>query len=174
MHGRCLTTLRQCDGMRSPLEAAKEWKGELRIQILPLLLVTDVYGDSYAHGDGDVELWKAAASTNLLTEMDIASPKREGFIGRWNMPFLRWLKSMSVATQEEVAVYYDHERGDTPYEYVLWVSSPASPDGPYERFGISSHGGMDEAEWELDVVRYADGRSEIEERGQCDEPPHYL
>ncbi|RZJ09283.1 MAG: hypothetical protein EOP39_11870 [Rubrivivax sp.] len=160
--------------MRSALEAATEWEGELRIQILPFLLVTDIYGDSYAHDDGDVAVWKAAVATNLLAEADITSPKHEGFIGRWNMPFVRWLKSISIAAQEELAIYYDHERGDTPYEYVSWASSPASIGGPCERFGISSHGGMDEPEWEFDVVRFADGRSEVEERGPCDDPPHYL
>ena len=174
VQGSCLKSLRLSNTVRSAIEQATEWDGKLRIEILHLLLLTDVYGHSYQHSEHDVELWKTAASTNLLTEIDITNPRHEGLIGRWNLPLLRWLKGISIATQETFIIDYDHERGDTPYEYVWWASSPASAKESSETFGLSSHGGMDEAEWKFEIVRFADGRSQVKEEGQCGDPPRYL
>jgi len=167
-------SLCQSSTLRSAVEHATEWDGGLRIDVLPLLLLTDAYGEPYAQPEHEIALWGTAASTGLLTEVDLTNPRHEGFIGRWNLPFLRWLKGISIATQEALTVYYDHERGDTPYEYAWWVSSPGSAEGPSETFALSSYGGMDEAEWEFEVVRFPDGRSEVTESGECDEPPRYL
>jgi hypothetical protein len=174
VQGSCLKSLCQSSALRSAVQQATEWEGELRIDVLPLLLLTDAYGEQYAQAQHDIALWKGAASSGLLTEVDLTSPKYEGFIGRWNLPLLHWLKDISVATQDSLTVYYAHERGDTPYEYARWSSSPVSAQGPSETFALSSYGGMDEAEWEFEVVRFADGRSEVAESGECDEPPRYL
>lgn len=156
------------------MERASEWDGELRIDVLPQLLLTNVYGDPCSQDEDEVALWKRSPSEDLLVEQDIANPKHQALIGEWNLAFLRWLKAISTATQEQVTVSYDHERGDTPYEYVWWVASPVSETTPYETFGLASHGGMDEAEWEFEIFRFADGRSEVHESGQCEDPPRYL
>jgi hypothetical protein len=174
VQGACVALLCRSDTVRSAIKEATEWDGELRIDVLPLLLLTDVYGDEAQQNVDDVALWGLSTAHGLLTEADIANPRHVGFIGQWNLPFLRWLRSISVATDEQLTVSYDHERGDTPYEYAWWVSSPVAPEGPCEVFGLASHGGRDEAEWEFEVVRFTDGRSKANESGQCDDPPRYL
>lgn len=83
------------------------------------------------------------------------------------------LKSISTATQEQFTVSYDHERGDTPYEDAWWASTPLS-ETPYETFGLASYGGMDEAEWTLEISRFSDDRSEVIESGQWEDPPRYI
>lgn len=172
--GKCLESLSKSEAIRTAIERASECDGELRIDVLPQLLITDVYGRPCSQEEGEIVLWKKSPSGNLLVEQDITNPKHQALIGEWNLPFLRWLKSISSATQERFTIDYNHERGDTPYEYVWWVSSPVSETEPYETFGLASHGGMDEAEWEFEIFRFSDGRSEVHENGQCDDPPRYL
>jgi len=173
--GSCLKHLAQCVGLRDAVQGATEWEGELRIHILPLLLLEDVYGDSYEQSEKDLVLWNGVnASSQLLAEQDFLSPEIVGYIGRWNLPFLRWLKFISTATGEGCSIYYDHERGDTPYEYVWWLSAPNSPGEDCETFGFASYGGSDESEWEREVVRFADGRVEVSESGESGESPLYL
>ena len=93
-----------------------------------------------------------------MFETDLGSPDYEGYIGKWNIRFLQWLKTISLATGEEVEIEYEHERGDYLYEVVWWSSTPASADGQVEVFGIQSHDGMIDPEWRREAVRYADGR----------------
>ena len=172
--GKCLESLSQSEAIRAAIARASEWDVELRIDVLPQLLLTNVYGDRCSQDEGEILLWKNTPSENLLVEPDITNPKHQPLIGEWNLPFLQWLNSISIATQERFAVDYDHERGDTPYEYVWWVSSPVSKTEPCETFGLASHGGMNEAEWEFEIIRFSDGRSEVHENGQYDDPPRYL
>lgn len=172
--GRCLELLNQSRAIRVAIERATEWDGKLQIDVLPQLLLTNVYGRSCFQDECEIALWASSPSEVLFVEQDFTNPTHQSLIGEWNLPFLRWLKSISTTTQERLIVDYDHERGDTPYEYVWWVCSPVSETDPYETFGLASHGGMDEAEWELEILRFADGRTEVKENGQCDEPPRYL
>ena len=174
--GKCLASLSQSRVIRAAIEraSASDGWGELRIDVLPQLLLTNVYGRPCSQEEEEVALWNRSPSEELLVEQDIANSKHQALIGEWNLPFLRWLKSISTAAQEQFTVFYDHERGDTPYEYVWWVASPVSETTPYETFGLSSHGGMDEAEWKLEISRFADGRSDVNESGQCEDPPRYL
>jgi hypothetical protein len=174
VNGKCLAALSQSETIRSALEHATEWEDELRIDVLPLLLLTNVYGRTCEQRDSEAALWKSAESEKLLAEQDLTDPRHRTLIGEWNLPFLRWLKGISTSTKEMFTVYYDHERGDTPYEYVWWVSAPASDKTPHEVFGLASHGGMDEAEWELEIFRFSDGRSQVHESGERDDPPRYL
>lgn len=80
----------------------------------------------------------------MLHEADLRDAEKEGYIGKWNLDFLRWLQGISAQTSEPVAVGYEHERGDTPYESAWWTSDPHSEIGEVETFGIQSNDGMDE------------------------------
>lgn len=171
--GKCLDLLNQSDAIRHAIERASEWNGELRIDVLPQLLLMNVYGHTCPQDEDEVALWENSPPGNLLVEEDITNPKHKAFIGEWNLPFLRWLKAISTATHERFTVAYNHERGDTPYEYVWWVSCPVSDTEHCETFGLASFDGMDEAEWKLEISRFPDGRSELQEKGRCDDPPRY-
>jgi hypothetical protein len=168
-----LDSLSECIALRDAILDATEWEGILRIDVLRLLLLRDVYGDAYGQEERDRGMW-GAADIPLLTEGDVSSPEMAGLIGEWNIPFLRWLKSISLATKEEISVEYEHERGDTPYEYVWWTSRPSSSEGDSEVFGVSSHEGMEDAEWRREIVRYRGGRTEVEEMGDAGDLPRYL
>lgn len=159
--GKCLESLSQSEAIRTAIALASEWNGELRIDVLPQLLLTNVYGDKYLQEKGEIPLWKRHPTECLLVGKDISNPKYRPLIGEWNLPFLQWLKGISTATKEKFIINYEHERGDTPYEYAYWVCSPTSETEPCETFGLSNHGGMEEAEWEFEIRRFLDGRSEF-------------
>lgn len=87
--GKCLTFLSQSRYIRFAIERASEWKGELRIQVLPQLLLTNVYGRPCSQEDHEVALWNSSSSVDLLVEQDITNAKYQALIGEWNLPFLR-------------------------------------------------------------------------------------
>ena len=45
----------------------------------------------------------------------------------------------SVVSGEACSIVYNHERGDMPYEFVWWSSTPQSSQGEFETFGLASH-----------------------------------
>ena len=159
--GEAVKALQKCPSLVSAIAAAVSYEGNLRIDVLSLLLVEDPYGDEYPISEANSTIWSSAKGTLILFESDLGSEEFTGYIGTWNLEFLQWLKAISVATGEEVSIYYDHERGDTPYEGAWWCSNPASTKGEVEVFGIESNDGMDEPQWRREVVRHADGRVEV-------------
>jgi hypothetical protein len=159
--GQAVKALQECPSLVSAIAEAVSHEGNLRIDVLSLLLAEDLYGEKYPISKEDFALWSSANAMPILFEGDLGSAEFTGYIGTWNLEFLRWLKAVSVATGEEVSIYYDHERGDTPYEGAWWCSSPASVEGEVEIFGIESNDGMDEPQWRREVVRHADGQLEV-------------
>lgn len=73
----------------------------------------------------DAQCWESAKSTPILFEADLGSPDYEGYIGKWNVPLLQWLKALSVAACERVEIEYEHERSDYLYEAAWWSSNPS-------------------------------------------------
>jgi hypothetical protein len=143
------------------MAAATSHEGTLRIEVLALLVAEDLYGKRHLVPEADATIWSSAKEAEVLFEGDLGSEEFTGYVGSWNVEFLKWLKSVSVATGEEIAICYEHERGDTPYESAWWCSRPASPQGEIEVFGIVSHDGMDEPQWRREAVRHADGQVEL-------------
>ena len=133
----------------------------LRVEVLQLLLTEDLYGDVHTSSPADARCWASAKSRPVLFEADLGSSEYTEYVGKWNMPFLQWLKTVSEAVGEEVTIEYEHERGDYPYEFAWWKSSPTSVEGEVEVFGIQSHDGMTHPEWRREAVRHADGRIEV-------------
>lgn len=172
--GSSITLLEACAGLRTAMSRAVEWEGALLVDVLPLLLVQDVYGDEYEFTSDDVALWRSAENVSVLSAQDLCLPEIESYVGKWNVPFIQWLKAISAEANEELSVKYDHERGDTPYEYVWWRHDPRSIDRETEVFGVASHGGLDECEWQKEVARFADGRIEFRASGEYGDAPRYL
>ena len=117
----CLKLLRESNAIRTAIENASEWNGQLKIDVLPLLLLMNIYGHQSIQDTEEVALWENKSLEDLLVEKDLTSPEYSTFIGDWNLQFLRWLKGISIVSQECLKIYYDHERGDTLYEQVQWV-----------------------------------------------------
>lgn len=141
LRGKSIALLKACAGLQTAISRAVEWDGALLIDVLPLLLVEDVYGDGYEFTSEDAALWRSALHVAALSAEDFRLPEIGSYVGKWNGPFIQWLKAVSIEANEELSVNYDHERGDTPYEYVWWRHSPRSTDGEVEVFGVASHGG---------------------------------
>jgi hypothetical protein len=169
--GTSLIQLKQCEGLKAPIRIATEWEGRLRINVLQLLLVEDVYGDRNVHDERDRKLWSSADGVKLLIEAELQDPQMIGYLGKWNLPFLRWLKSISLTTQEELSVLYDHERGDNPYEDAWWTSTPWLDQ---ETLGLSSYEGTDNLQWQREVTCASNGAVEVAEQGSNDGAPLYL
>jgi len=148
-------------GLGAALNQANVRDGLLFIDVKGLLLLEDVYGRSHEQVASDEVLWRTEGGRPVLHEEDLGDPQKVGFIGRWNLDFLRWLHGVSVATCEAVEISYTHERGDTLYEAAWWAADPSSEEGKIETFGIQNDEGMDETLWRAEAVRLADGRVEL-------------
>lgn len=156
--GQLAEHLKQCPSLASAISAAEDRDGRICIDILHLLVAEDLYGHKHVAPSADLAVWESAAWVPVLSEKDLGPLEHTGYVGEWNTKFLSWLKLASEATGESVEIDYFHERGDYPYEYAWWSSSPSSPEDEVEVFGIQSHDGMNDPEWKREVVRHADGR----------------
>ncbi len=171
-NGQSLKSITICSSLKIAIQNSKPWKGMLSVNATDLLLIENVYGHSYEQNQEDTSLWNMASkSTPLLTEIDFTNPEIEGFVGKWNIPFLCWLKSISFSAREVLSISYEHERGDTPYEYVWWESDPIIG---CEKLNVSSHDGRDDAVWDLKIVRHENGKAEISQSGELENIPRYL
>lgn len=159
--GKTAQHLLLCASLHDALSVAKVSEQLLLIDAKSALLLEDVYGHTHTPPDSDELLWRTENARPVLHEADLRDGEKEGYLGKWNLDFLTWLRQIAVAVSEPVAVAYEHERGDTPYESAWWTCDPLSETGEVETFGIQSNDGMDKPEWRAEVVRCADGRIEI-------------
>jgi hypothetical protein len=159
--GRVIEALSACPTLALAIESSQKRDGIVRIEVLDVLVLEDVYGEVYAPSPADVACWAGSKSRSVLFETDLGSADFTGQIGRWNLEFLQWLKGISEEACEMVEIEYEHERGDYLYEVAWWASDPSSGLGKIEVFGIQSHDGMVEPEWRREVIRHSDGRTEI-------------
>lgn len=133
------------------LQSDEEFSGcafHLRSSSAPV--ITFVYQVAVA---GDFVVINAQGNGSLASPLSITV--------EWNIPFLPWLKALSIAADEKVAIDYAHERGDYLYGVAWWSSDPASAEGQVEVFGIQSYDGMVNPEWRRQAIRHADGRIEF-------------
>ena len=165
--GKLLGLLKQSPSLAARLASADEQDFAVRIDILPLLLVEDLYGKQYAPPPvADSAVWDAVATVPVLSETDLGSLEYTGYVGTWNANFLGWLKAMSQAVGEKVEIDYLHERGDYPMEYAWWSSDPTSSDRVVDVFGIEIQ--YDDPQWRREAIRHANGRVEL----RASEWPH--
>jgi hypothetical protein len=160
-HGQIAAELLKCPSLAGSAAAAPEVNGWLRIEVFHALVVEDLYGDVNPVSADEAKCWEKGKSIPILLEADLGSPDCEGYIGKWNIQLLQWLKAISIAADEMVAIEYEHERGDYLYEVAWWSSDPASAEGQVEAFGIQRHDGMVNPEWRREAIRHADGRIEL-------------
>jgi len=149
--------LKKCVALRGPLAAATSYEGILSIAIGPVLLLEDIYNRASKQDAADCSLWQAEADQDVLCETDLGDADKIGHVGEWNLPFLRWLRGVSLETGEAIDVAYEHERGDYLYEQSWWTSDPSSTEGVVEILGVRSYEGSDEPLWCVEVVRHSDG-----------------
>ncbi|CAN7582146.1 MULTISPECIES: hypothetical protein [unclassified Variovorax] len=161
--GKAAEHLQTCLALRAALQNARAHDGLLSIDVKSVLLLNDVYGRVYDQVPSDVLLWQSEAARPVLFEPDLRDSEKVGYLGTWNLDFLRWLRGISMEASEVVEIYYEHERGDTLYESAWWESAPSSAEGRAEVFGIQNNEGMDEPLWRAEVIRLADGRIEVRE-----------
>lgn len=159
--GKAVEHLQLCIGLQAALADAKVRGEFLLVDAKAVLLLEDVYGRGQAQAASDESLWRTEGTRNVLHEADLRDPEKEGYVGKWNLDFLRWLQGVSAQTSEPVAIAYEHERGDTLYELAWWTSDPLSQGGEIETFGIQSNDGMDKPQWRAEVVRHSDSRVEL-------------
>lgn len=161
--GKAVERLQTCLALHAALENAKAQDGLLSIDVKSVLLLKDVYGRVHDHAPADILLWQGESARPVLFEPDLGDSEKVGYLGTWNLDFLRWLRGISMEASEVVEIFYDHERGDTLYESAWWESAPSSAEGRIEVFGIQNNDGMDEPLWRAEVIRLADGRIEVRE-----------
>ncbi|WPH17065.1 hypothetical protein [Variovorax paradoxus] len=161
--GKAAENLQTCLALRAALQNARADGGLLLIDVKSVLLLQDVYGRVHDHAPSDLLLWQRDAARPVLFEPDLRDFEKVGYLGTWNLDFLRWLRGISIEASEVVEIYYEYERGDTLYESAWWESAPSSAEGRVEVFGIQSNDGMDEPLWRAEVIRLADGRIEVRE-----------
>lgn len=159
--GQIAARLRLCEGLREAFEQAHVVDGDLKLDVKHVLLLTDVYDDQSVQHSSDLSLWKVAENCSVLHESDLDDAEKVGYIGEWNLPFLRWLHGLAIETFEPVTVYYEHERGDYLYEVAWWSADPRAADGYTEKFAVQNYEGDIEPLWVGEVARYADGRVEV-------------
>lgn len=149
--------LMKCSALRDGLATATSYEGMLSIAIGPVLLLEDLYGRVSKQEASDFSLWELEADQPVLWEADFGDAEKVGYVGEWNLSFIRWLRGVSLETGEAIDVAYEHERGDYLYEQAWWASDPSSVDGVVEVFGVQSDEDSDEP-WCAEVVRHSDGR----------------
>lgn len=159
--GQLAARLARCEGLREALEHAHVYDGRLRIEVRHVLLLKDIYGDECAQHSSDLALWSGAERYPVLHELDLDDAEKVGYIGEWNLPFLRWLHELAIETSEAVSVCYEHERGDYLYEVACWSADPQATDGFAEEFALENYEGDTQPLWIGRVVRRADGRIEL-------------
>lgn len=155
--GAAVERLKECLALRSPLAAATQYEGVLSMNVESVLLLEDIYGRLSKQDPIDCSLWQADADRDVLREANFGDSEKTGHVGKWNLPFLRWLRGISLETGEAIDVAYEHERGDYLYERSWWTSDPASIEGVLEVLGVQSFEGSDEPLWCIEVVRLSDG-----------------
>lgn len=149
--------LMECSALRDGLATATSYEGILSIAIGSVLLLEDLYGRVSKQEASDCSLWELEADQPVLWEADFGDAEKVGYVGEWNLSFIRWLRGISLETGEAIDVAYEHERGDYLYEQAWWASDPSSVDGVVEVFGVQSYEDSD-GPWCAEVVRHSDGR----------------
>lgn len=152
------------------MSQAREQEGILRIDVLDLLVAVDVYGEQRQAMPIDSSPWTPTPPFEVLFEDSLGSADFTGYLGEWNLAFLKWLKSVSITAQEEIGISYEFERGDCLYQVAWWHSSPLAPEGETEVFGLQHYDGMDSPEWWREAVRRSDGQIEVRGEGEPSEP----
>jgi hypothetical protein len=155
--GVAVEHLMEYSALRAGLATATSYEGLLSIAIDPLLLLEDIYGRVSKQEASDCSLWEGKADQPVLCEADFGDVENVGYVGEWNLSFIRWLRGISLETGEAIDVAYEHERGDYLYEQAWWASDPSSTEGVIEVFGVQSHEDSDEP-WCAEVMRHSDGR----------------
>lgn len=158
-NGKAVELLKNSPTLRARMAAGRIYAGLLSMDVLSLLIAEDIYGRQYAVPPADFEMWAAATAQPVLFESDLGSTYVAGTIGIWNLPFLQWLKAVSLAAGEDLKIEYEHERGDMPYESAWWASYPASE--VVETFGVQSYDGKSTPEWQKVALRYRNGQIEV-------------
>lgn len=161
--GQIAARLGRCEGLREALEHAHVVDGHLKLEVRHVLLLKDIYGDESMQHSSDLVLWSGAESCSVLHEWDLDDVEKVGYIGEWNLSFLRWLHGLAIEVFEPVSVYYEHERGDYLYEVACWSADPQATNGHAEEFIVQNYEGDTDPLWICGVVRYADGRVEVRE-----------
>ncbi|WP_354422399.1 hypothetical protein [Variovorax atrisoli] len=136
--GQIAARLGRCEGLREALEHAHVSDGHLKIEVRHVLLLKDIYGDESTQHSSDLALWRGAESCSVLNELDLDDAEKVGYIGEWNLPFLRWLHGLAIETFEPVSICYEHERGDYLYEVAGWSADPQATDGYAEEFIVEN------------------------------------
>jgi hypothetical protein len=161
--GKAAKHIQSCLALHAALQNARAHDGLLSIDVKSVLLLNDVYGRVHDQAPSDVLLWQREVARPVLFEADLGDSEKVGYLGTWNLDFLRWLRGISIAASEGVEIFYEHERGDTLYESAWWESAPSSAEERVEVFGIQSNEGMGEPMWRAEVIRLADGQIEVRE-----------
>jgi hypothetical protein len=165
---KVLDRLMECPSLarRTPLPAMSP--NDMRFDIEDLLLIETIYGHRTTQRDDDTAVWNRASPSPVLLEHETGEKRWTAVVGTWNIPMLRWLRDVALATGCRIRVSYDHERGDWPYEFADWQFDPSAPDGALESFGVDSHGGMAEPEWRREFIRCVDGTVECKQEGSIE------
>ena len=159
--GQIAARLGHCKGLREALERADVSDGHLKVEVRHVLLLKDIYDDESVQHPSDLALWKGAESCSVLHELDLDDADKFGYIGEWNLPFLRWLHGLAIETIEPVSICYEHERGDYLYEVACWFADPRATSGYAEKFILENYEGDIKPLWIGAVVRHTDGRVEV-------------
>lgn len=162
-HGRAAEKLRTCPSLRAAFNAAYEYKGMLHLDVFRALIAVDFFGNTYGAETEDEMVWASAKTIPVLCKRDLGPAEHEGCIGTWRIPFLRWLKAVSVATNDDISIHYDHGREDYLYNVAWWYLRPTSLE-MIEGSGITSYDGMKTPRWSREVIRFPDGRIEVREK----------
>jgi hypothetical protein len=154
LNGKASELLKTSPTLNQRIAAGREYAGRLVVDVRSLVIAEDVYGQKSEVARADLERWASAGAVPVL--WDLAATDS---VGVWRLPFLQWVKAISIETGEDIQIEYEHERGDTPYESAWWLSSPASAE-VVEVFGVQSNAGRNTFEWRKTIRRYRDGRIE--------------
>src|SRR4051794_949278 len=100
-----LNSFSECETLRNLIRSTTAEEGFVHIDVFDLLLLRDMHGDVHDQAERDRLVW-AAAGTPLLTESDISLPEVVDHVGEWNISFLRWLKFIASATEEDISIEY--------------------------------------------------------------------
>lgn len=153
-----IEALRRCPSLATAIQEAADSDEMIHIDVRRILVAEDLFGDKYIATTEDEDCWRTSMSIDVMYETDLGADDFIGYVGKWNLRFLGWLKSVSINTCERMEIEYEHERGDYLYEIAWWSSDPSSSTGEVEVFGIQNHEGMIEPEWRREAIRFADGR----------------
>jgi hypothetical protein len=144
---------------KTPIPEERQWltpvwrpkyQNKIGIEVVDCFNIKDIYGNRYRPTPEEQRFWKQFEAYKVALPSSLTLGKFEGpkvpayfgtILGEINVPFLQWAKHLAITAKADVEIYYEHERGDNPYEYAYWEFNYQGDNTVRERLLVEDYEG---------------------------------